>query len=88
MNPFGTENFDNFPERGLLSEKLCIFRKNFPSRAPSSRHNSCTIIDRRKYATGYLLSIFTARRNAGIASAVLVTAIPSVCMSVRHTPVL
>jgi len=40
--------------------------------------------------------IFTARRNARIASAVLATAIPSVCLSVRpsvcpsvcHTPVL
>ena len=30
----------------------------------------------------------TARRNACIASAVLDTAIPSVCPSVRHTPVL
>jgi len=28
-------------------------------------------------------SIFTARRNARIASAVLATAIPSVCLSVR-----
>ena len=36
--------------------------------------------------------IFTVRRNGGIASAVLATAIPSVrlsvCLSVRHTPVL
>jgi len=31
---------------------------------------------------------FTARRNACIASAVLATAIPSVCPSVCHTPVL
>jgi len=31
---------------------------------------------------------FTARRNARIASAVLATAIPSVCPSVCHTPVL
>ena len=29
--------------------------------------------------------VFTARRNARIASAVLATAIPSVCPSVRHT---
>ena len=38
------------------------------------------------------ISIFTARRNARIASAVLATTIPSVCLfvclSVRHTPVL
>jgi len=32
--------------------------------------------------------IFTARRNARIASAVLATAIPSVCLSLRHAPVL
>jgi len=32
--------------------------------------------------------IFRARRNARIASAVLATAIPSVCPFVRHTPVL
>ena len=32
--------------------------------------------------------LFTARRNARIASAVLATAIPSVRPSVRHTPVL
>jgi len=32
--------------------------------------------------------VFTARRNARIASAVLATAIPSVCLSVCHTPVL
>ena len=32
--------------------------------------------------------IFTASRNARIASAVLATAIPSVCPSVRQTPVL
>jgi len=32
--------------------------------------------------------LFTARRNARIASAVLATAIPSVCLSVCHTPVL
>jgi len=35
-----------------------------------------------------LLFVFTARRNARIASAVLATAIPSVRPSVRHTPVL
>jgi len=35
-----------------------------------------------------LNAIFTARRNARIAIAVLATAIPSVCLSVRHTPVL
>ena len=35
-----------------------------------------------------LVFIFTARRNARIASAVLATAIPSVHPSVRHTPVL
>jgi len=35
-----------------------------------------------------LLRIFTARRNARIASAVLATAIPSVCPSVCQTPVL
>jgi len=42
------------------------------------------------------LQLFTAHRNARIASAVLATAIPSVCLSVRpsvrpsfrHTPVL
>ena len=42
--------------------------------------------------TIYVRPIFTARRNARIASAVLATAIPSVCpsvcLSVRHTPVL
>ena len=32
--------------------------------------------------------VFTARRNARIASAVLSTAIPSVCPSVCHTPIL
>jgi len=32
---------------------------------------------------GVEISIFTARRNASIASAVLATAIPSVCPSVR-----
>jgi len=32
--------------------------------------------------------LFTARRNARIASAVLATAISSVCLSVCHTPVL
>jgi len=36
-------------------------------------------------------TVFTARHNARIASAVLATAIPSVCLSVRpsvwHTPV-
>jgi len=32
--------------------------------------------------------VITARRNARIASAVLATAIPSVCPSVCHTPVL
>ena len=32
--------------------------------------------------------VFTARRNARIASAVLAIAIPSVCPSVRHTLVL
>jgi len=31
---------------------------------------------------------FYSARNARIASAVLATAIPSVCLSVRHTPVL
>jgi len=31
---------------------------------------------------------FYSARNAGIASAVLATAIPSVRLSVRHTPVL
>jgi len=35
-----------------------------------------------------LLSIFTVCRNARIASAVLATAIPSICLSVCHTPVL
>jgi len=35
-----------------------------------------------------MASVFTARRNAGIASAVLAVAIPSVRLSVRHTPVL
>ena len=42
-------------------------------------------------ATTLLLSssvVFTARRNARISSAVLATAIPYVCPSVRHTPVL
>ena len=38
------------------------------------------------------VAIFTVRRNARIASAVVVTAIPSLCPSVRlsvcHTPVL
>jgi len=42
--------------------------------------------------TYWCSSVFTARRNALIASAVLATAIPSVrpsvCLSVRHTPVL
>jgi len=33
-------------------------------------------------------SLLAARRNARIASAVLAIAIPSVCPSVRHTPVL
>jgi len=33
-------------------------------------------------------NFFTARRNAHIASAVQAIAIPSVCLSVRHTPVL
>ena len=33
-------------------------------------------------------AVFTARRNARIASAVLAIAIPSVCPSVCHTPVL
>jgi len=41
---------------------------------------------------GALGAVFTARRNARIASAVLAIAIPSVCLSVRpsvrHTPVL
>ena len=32
--------------------------------------------------------IFYSARNARIASVVLATAIPSVCLSVRHTPVL
>jgi len=36
----------------------------------------------------YKTTVFTARRNARIASAVLATAIPPVRPSVRHTPVL
>ena len=47
---------------------------------------------RWKARVDFLLSViellFTARRNARIASAVLAIAIPSVCPSVRHTPVL
>ena len=34
------------------------------------------------------VEFFTERRSARIASAVLATAIPSVCLSVCHTPVL
>ena len=33
--------------------------------------------------TFYFFTVFTARRNARIASAVLATAVPSVCLSVR-----
>ena len=42
----------------------------------------------RQLRYNFAADIFTARRNARIASAVLATAIPSVCLSVRHTPVL
>jgi len=51
--------------------------------------NNCVLGGRGMYE----ILLFTARRNARIASAVLATAIPSsvrlsVCLSVRHTPVL
>ena len=50
------------------------------------------LMARWKAHVEFLLSeiglLFTARRNARIASAVLATAIPSVCLSVRHTPLL
>jgi len=36
----------------------------------------------------FYIRLFTARRNARIASAVLAIAIPSVCPSVYHTSVL
>jgi len=40
-------------------------------------------------ALKFLVSLtFYSARNARIASAVSATAIPSVCLSVRHTPVL
>jgi len=35
-----------------------------------------------------VVSVFYSARNARIASAVFATAIPSVCPSVRHTPLL
>jgi len=38
----------------------------------------------RKSLSATILSVFTARRNAGIASTVLATAIPSVCPSVTR----
>ena len=43
---------------------------------------------RSKYRSVVSMCFITARRNARIASAVLATAIPSVRLSVRHTPVL
>jgi len=50
------------------------------------------LMARWKARAEFLLSViellFTPRRNARIASAVVAIAIPSVCLSVRHTPVL
>ena len=56
--------------------KTCIFRGFGAQKTISS------------YSFDRIVLIFTARRNARIASAVLATAIPSVRPSVRHTPVL
>ena len=52
---------------------------NAPGRGGASQ--TCTRLRRQKL-------IFTARRNARIASAALAITIPSVRQSVRHTPVL
>ena len=40
------------------------------------------------FTASYFYSALQCERNARIASTVLATAIPSVCLSVRHTPVL
>ena len=88
MNPFGKQ-FWKFSRKGSF-----FWKKNKKSEiylqrlASSGRHNSALIIDRRKCITkwslcGILVSIFTARRNARIASAVLAIAFSSVCPSVR-----
>jgi len=82
------QNFEKFPVRGRFFSKI---RKKFATFFQVLRlqaaitpqlYSDKTLLTNNP-SVGCIVSSFTARRNARIASAVLATAIPSVCPSVR-----
>jgi len=75
---------DDLPDSQPIVSKYWWYKHNKTLNFKDSKHNTKT----KHQPLNYLRLFFYSARNARIASAVLATAIPYVCLSVRHTPVL